>query len=137
MSGFFDYPGTTRTSVGGPVESAFWATRSQRDWQKLLAVTQTRRARAGEVALHAGDTAEAAYLVGFGRFGDDITVWEEGQALGLAAFFAAQPVAHDVVAHTDGELIRIGRSGLETLGAREPELARDVLLELGRILAIT
>lgn len=37
---------------------------------------------------------------------------------------------------TDGEMLRLGFDSFEALAAREPILARDLLLDLGRILAV-
>ena len=75
-----------------------------------------------------------ACVVSFGRFRTD-TTYEEGQALNIPSFFTRQPNPHPLKATVDGELLYLSRDAFEVFAAREPELARAVLFELGRILA--
>jgi CRP-like cAMP-binding protein len=55
--------------------------------------------------------------------------------LGEIAFFDGGPRSATVRATTDGELLRLGIDDFERLSARHPELARALLLDLGRVLA--
>lgn len=135
MNNFFNYPDTPPTPP--PQEVTFWATRSQRDWRKLLGAMQTLRFRPNETAIHLGERADGFYLVGFGRFQSDNTPINEGQAIGVANFFTGRPFSADITTQTDGELLHLSHAAFDIFAAREPELARAVLMELGRILALT
>ncbi len=135
MNSFFNYPNTQPAAA--PQDITFWATRSQRDWRKLLSLTQTLRFRPQETAIHAGDKSDGFYLIGFGRFIANDAPLTEGQAIEISAFFTGRPHPHDIIAQTDGELLHLSHAALDIFAAREPELARAVLMELGRILALT
>lgn len=134
MNSFFNYPNTP--PIAPPQAITFWATRSQRDWRKLLNMMQTLRFRPNQTAIHANDKSDGFYLIGVGRFQAD-TPLTEGQAIGIASFFTGRPHSTDIVAQTDGELLYLSQAAFDIFAAREPELARAVLMELGRILAIS
>lgn len=131
VSTFFNYP--TEPPISTQLPLAFWSTRNPRDWRKLLALMQTLRFRAGEtVAL-----GDGFYVVGFGRFRTATTTYEEGHALNIPTFFSGQPTRAPLTAQLDGELLYLSRDAFDVFAAREPDLARAVLFELGRILAAT
>ena len=131
VSTFFNYP--TEPPIGVQLPLAFWSTRSPRDWRKLLSLMQTLRFRAGETVTR----GNGFYVVGFGRFRTPTTTYEEGHALNIATFFSGQPSRTPLTAQVDGELLYLNRDAFEIFAAREPDLARAVLFELGRILAAT
>lgn len=138
MGGFFEYPGQMRSAaLGADSHTAFWAGASAADWQTLLGATQTLRFVAGDIALAAGVSNSTVSIVVSGGFTSGQCRWAEGEVFGIDSFFSLFAVAEAVVATTDSEVVRLSRSAIETLGAREPELVRDVLYELGRILAVT
>jgi CRP/FNR family cyclic AMP-dependent transcriptional regulator len=79
------------------------------------------------------DTADRAlYILADGRL-DHASA---PTVLGEAEFFTGLPRNDAYVAQTDGELLRLSFQSFEALAAREPRLARDLLLDLGRLLAI-
>jgi CRP/FNR family transcriptional regulator, cyclic AMP receptor protein len=129
-SGFFRYP--TETPAEAP---ELLAGKSDADWARFLDYTSTRRFRRGEVVLEEGERDRALYVLVDGRL--------EGPGVDLAAvttfgelgFLDGGPCAATLRAVTDGELLRLGWDAFEALFAREPLLARDVLVDLGRILA--
>lgn len=127
-SNFFNYP--TEEQQGAQQARAFWASRGQRDWRKLLDAMQTLRFRAGETV----EQSNGFFIVGLGRFRTRSTTYEEGNALGITTFFGGANSAETIEAVTDGELLTMNHDALETFAAREPELARAVLFDLGRIL---
>ena len=55
--------------------------------------------------------------------------------LGEGAFLDGAPRAVNVEAMSDGEVLRLSFEGFEALAARNPALARHILLDLGRILS--
>ncbi|MCA1671302.1 MAG: cyclic nucleotide-binding domain-containing protein [Actinobacteria bacterium] len=58
-----------------------------------------------------------------------------GSVFGELSFFDGRPRSALVRAVTDGQLLRLSFDAFEVLSAKEPVLARSVLLDLGRILA--
>lgn len=141
---FFDYPG--ETSADDARQLVFLADLSPEGWGKLLARTGAQRFRAGEVLVHAGEAQPALYIVASGSLevlGTDrrgrerrVAVIEQGSVFGEQSFFDRLPRSATVRALTDGELRSLTPEAFEVLAAREPDLARMVLLDLGRILSL-
>jgi CRP-like cAMP-binding protein len=87
-----------------------------------------------------GERAQSLYIVARGalevrRGAKRIARVPEGSVFGEQAFFDGEPRSASVVATSDGELLELGADALEQLAARDPQLARAVLFELGRILS--
>jgi CRP/FNR family cyclic AMP-dependent transcriptional regulator len=61
---------------------------------------------------------------------------ETGSVFGEQAFLDGLPRSATIRATSDGELLRLSLESFEVLAAREPELARSILFELGRIVSI-
>jgi CRP-like cAMP-binding protein len=141
---FFDYPGETAADEARQL--VFLADLSPEGWGKLLARTGAQRFRAGEVLVRAGEAQPALYIVASGSLevlGTDrrgrerrVAVIEQGSVFGEQSFFDRLPRSATVRALTDGELRSLTPEAFEVLAAREPDLARMVLLDLGRILSL-
>ena len=136
-STFFTYPTSSEPaarSVG------FLADLGDAEWGTLLSHMQTRHLRTHEIVLTEGALDRALYLLTAGRV--EITSSRE-PAIELGApttfnevsFFDGGPSEIRVRAACDGELLRLGYDAFESLAAREPTLARKVLLDLGRIMS--
>jgi CRP-like cAMP-binding protein len=131
------YPTSSEPAAQG---TGFLADVGEAAWDTLLSRMQARHLRAGEIVLSEGELDRALYLLTAGRV--EITSSRE-PAITLAApatfnevsFLDGGPSAISVRAGYDGELLRLSYDGFESLAAREPELARTILLDLGRILA--
>jgi CRP-like cAMP-binding protein len=137
-SSFFTYP----TLVGDrpAPEAGLLATRTQGDWDVLLAYTDTRRLRPGDWLIREGELDRALYVLSDGRLeailpGRAGRVIEAPAAVGEVAFLDGRPRTAGLRALTHGEAQRLSYEAFEALSAREPRLARDLLLDLGRIVA--
>jgi CRP-like cAMP-binding protein len=96
--------------------------------------------------VRAGDAQPALYIVASGSLevlGTDrrgrerrVAVIDQGSVFGEQSFFDRLPRSATVRALTDGELRSLTPEAFEVLAAREPDLARMVLLDLGRILSL-
>ena len=141
---YFDYPGAETTAEAD--ELVLLPRLPPEGWQKLLAWTGVQRFRAGETLVRAGDTHPALFIVTSGSLevlaegerGEPrrIAVIEAGSVFGEQAFFDGLPRSASVRALTDGEVRSLTREAFEVLAAREPELARALLFDLGRILSL-
>ncbi len=132
--GFFDYP----TEPSEPEEAGFpdfLGSRGLDDWQILLEHAETRRFHPGEVVLVAGEHDRALYLLVDGWLRAPSGTIHPISLLGEAAFLDGAPRAVSVTAMSDGEMLRLSYEGFEALAARDPALGRDILLDVGRILA--
>jgi CRP-like cAMP-binding protein len=137
-SSFFTYP----TLVGDrpAPEAGLLATRTQGDWDVLLAYTDTRRMRPGDWLIREGELDRALYVLSDGRLeailpGRADRIIEAPATVGELAFLDGRPRTAGLRALTHGEAQRLSYDAFEALSAREPRLARDLLLDLGRIVA--
>jgi CRP-like cAMP-binding protein len=135
-SSFFTYP--TRAGDRPAPEAGLLATRTQGDWDVLLAYTDTRRLRPGDWLIREGELDRALYVLSAGRLeailpGRAGRVIEAPATVGELAFLDGRPRTAGLRALTHGEAQRLSYDAFEALSAREPRLARDLLLDLGRI----
>ena len=142
-SSFFDYPVPSGEEPSD--EPLFMPGRTEAQWEKLLAHTERRAFRAGEDVIRRGEIDRALYIVvegsleaqlteGRGRSG--VVAMPPGSVIGEIAFFDGRPRAMTVRAVTAGELLRLSAEAFDALAATDPELARAMLFDLARILAI-
>jgi CRP/FNR family transcriptional regulator, cyclic AMP receptor protein len=130
-SGFFAYP----SELEPPAPEGLLSATSADEWSMLLSYTETRRFRPGEVVLRAGEDDRALYLLVDGRLEGPAGTVEPVAAIGEGAFLDGAPRGVTLRALTSGELLRLGWDAFEALAAREPRLARELLIDLGRLLA--
>ncbi len=145
FTSLFDYP--NRAAGQSQEEIVFLPNQNDEKWVKLLTYTETRRFRAGEVVIRLGETDRALYLITQGSLEVLIphggrqnlrrfTQVETGSVIGEQAFLDGKPRSATVRALTDCELLRLSFESFEALAAREPELARTILFDLGRLLSL-
>jgi CRP/FNR family transcriptional regulator, cyclic AMP receptor protein len=130
-SGFFQYPAELELQAPQGLLSGT----SVDEWSTLLSYTETRRFRPGDVVLRAGEDDRALYLLVDGRLEGPAGTVEPVTAIGEGAFLDGAPRAVTLRALTSGELLRLGWDAFEALAAREPRLGRELLVDLGRLLA--
>jgi CRP/FNR family cyclic AMP-dependent transcriptional regulator len=133
-SGFFQYP-TEVTAQAAPAPAGLLTATSAAEWTMLLSYTETCRFRPGDVVLRAGEDDRALYLLVDGALEGPGGVLEPVSAIGEGAFLDGGRRAVTLHALSAGELLRLGWDAFEGLAAREPRLARELLIDLGRLLA--
>jgi len=117
------------------------------DWERLLAHTSARRFVAGEWLMHEGDRDDALYflaegdlevLLPTGRNGAtrQLAVIRAGSVVGEQAFLDRQPRSTHIRALSNGEVYRLSREAFLVFSAREPALARELLMDMGRIVSL-
>jgi len=113
------------------------------DWAKVFAHAEPLRVAAGLAVLQAGEEDRGLYLITEGTLGVRLPRGESAfktieapAVVGELAFFDGLPRSATLVAETDVEAVRIDPAALDRLAADEPELARALLLDLARILAL-
>lgn len=115
-------------------------------WQKLVAYCEVRSFRSGDIVIGYDEPGRSFYIILEGRIqvllprGDGTwqktVVNEAGSVIGEQSFLDGKPRSAALQALTDGRLLSISQDKFQSLGAREPELARDILTELGRTLSL-
>ncbi len=121
--------------VRGVGDPDFLGGRGLDDWTILLEHAETRRFHPGEVVLTEGEDDRALYLLVDGWLRAPSGTIHPISLLGEAAFLDGAPRAVSIIAMSDGEMLRLSYEGFEALAARDPALGRDILLDVGRILA--
>jgi CRP-like cAMP-binding protein len=61
---------------------------------------------------------------------------EAGSIIGEQGFLDGKPRSATIRAVTAGSLLRLSETSFEILAAREPDMARDILFDLARLLSI-
>ena len=113
------------------------------DWATIFSFTETLTIAAGLAVLQAGEEDRGLYLLTEGTLGVRLprgdAAFKEIEApavVGELAFFDGLPRSATLEALTDVEVARLDPAGFERLSEAAPELARRVLLDLARILAM-
>ena len=112
-------------------------------WAMVFAHARPVRVGAGLAVLQAGEEDRGLYLITEGTLGVRLPRGERAfkeieapAVVGELAFFDGLPRSATLEATTDVEDVRLDPAGLDRLAEEEPELARAVLLDLARILAL-
>jgi CRP/FNR family cyclic AMP-dependent transcriptional regulator len=112
------------------------------DWAAVFSCAERLEVPAGLAVIQAGEDDRALYLITEGTLGvrlpRDESAFKSIEApavVGELAFFDGGPRSATLEALTDVEGARLDGDGFDRLSAAHPELARAVLLDLGRILA--
>lgn len=138
--GLFDYSNAA-DSVEPLQEITFLADLSSEDWARVLKIVKSRVFRAGDDLIRAGDKDDSFYILTSGEV--EVTIADkvlatipEGSVFGEISFFDGALRSATIRAKTQGSAVRVTREDLDTLAAWEPEIARKMLFDLGRVLAM-
>jgi CRP/FNR family cyclic AMP-dependent transcriptional regulator len=127
-------------------ETSFMADAFAEDWERIERHAARRRFAAGEHIVSEGELDRSLLIVLDGELefvaaGADgsermLSIISAPTLVGEVAFFDPGPRSGSLRARTAGELLRLSFEQFEALAASSPSLARTLLLEAGRILAI-
>jgi CRP/FNR family transcriptional regulator, cyclic AMP receptor protein len=145
---FFDYPGTGDDAESAPGTEVFLPNASDRDWAVLLRHCRRRRFDTGQTVVEAGAASRSLYLVvdgslevlapvpgrREGRFQRMVTVGA-GSVLGEMSFFDDAGRSAMVRAVTSVVVDELTPGDFDALADEDPGLGRQILFDLGRILA--
>lgn len=141
---FFDYPNASDDRNDD--ELVLLPELDEHSWSRMFTYATRRRFSKNEIVIKEGEVDRSLYIVGSGalqavvpgsrwRFNPRPTVMGPGAVFGEVAFFDGKPRSAGVHGIADGELLVLSFEAFEVFAAKEPALARTVLVELGRILA--
>lgn len=145
---FFDYPGTQAEATKEQDAEVFLPEASDSDWAALLRHCRRRRYGPGETVISAEGARRSLYIVvdgtlevllpvagkGAGRSRKAITIGA-GSVLGEMSFFDNAERSAVVRATTELEVAELGIAEFDALAEEDPRLGREILFDLGRILA--
>lgn len=139
FASYFDYTGALG-SPAAPPSAEFLAALDGEEWLRLLGYCTMLRLMAGDVVLPAGSASRVLHLVADGQLesvapdGESISL-PAGAVFGELTFLDGLPAPAEVRALSEAEVFCLSFEAFSVMGAREPNLARLVLLDLGRLLA--
>ena len=133
-------------ATGAVVEAPFLADSYAEDWERLERFGARRRFRAGEAIVQQGEVSRSLMIVLSGELsfvrtnsaGEErvLGIVPAPSLVGEVGFFDPGPRAGTLRARSDGELLQLSFAQFEALAASSPSLARSILLDAGRIVAI-
>jgi CRP-like cAMP-binding protein len=143
VSGLFDYPGAGEAgmSAGGGDAGVLLREATAADWALIGEHAQRRRHEPGERILAASDAERCLWIVAAGQ----VTVAAgrhvvdelgPGGVFGELTFLTGEPARATVHARTEVTVLRLGLAGFEVLAGKDPTLARHLLFDLARVLAV-
>jgi len=120
---------------------------SEENWINLLGRMQPRAVSASEIIIARGSQERSLYFTAVGEFevggayiGGASLSWlariPPGSVFGEQSFFDGLARSANVWAHADGELLVLSYDNYQTFAGDEPQLARDLIFALGRILSL-
>ncbi len=143
-SSFFQYPGEPAPAAEAAMQLLRNATAE--DWRRVMAHCSTRRFTAGEWLIREGEADDALYFLRSGllevlmprgrREARRLALVAPGSVVGEQSFLDQRPRSTSIRALSDGEVARLSREQFLVFSAREPALARELLLDLGRIVSL-
>ncbi len=122
-------------------EAPFLSGSYAEDWERLERHSARRRFSEGDEIVREGEVDRSLIIVLSGELafvhGDRVlSVIAAPSLVGEVGFFDPGPRSGTLRARTDGELLQISFEQFETLAASSPSLARMILLDAGRIVAM-
>jgi len=137
---FFDYVARHPSEGNSPPDRALFSEFADHEWRALIEQCNLIEFRTGENVIRAGEQDDAVYLLVRGAVNvivksAVVDVITEGSAFGEVAFFDLAPRTATIRGATDGSALVFTRGALEQLALKDPRLALQTALELGRLLA--
>lgn len=121
-------------------EVVFLPGRGAADWARIFAHAEPLRLEDGETLVLAGVSDRALYFLIDGRVRVGLNpvfkTIDAPSVLGEVAFLDGGPRSVTLIADGDVEAARFSLEHFEALGEEEPDLARAIALDLGRIAAL-
>ena len=143
---FFDYP--TQTEDEGQADDLIFLSHwSENKWSKLLTYTSSIRFTPGDILIRVGDSERSFFIItegtvevviarGKSQKVQRVIKREAGSVIGEQGFIDGKPRSATIRAVTSGSLLRLSETSFEVLAAREPDMARDILFDLARLLSV-
>ncbi len=117
---------------------------STAEWNTFVGFSEARRFAAGECIVRAGETGRAIYIIRAGHVRGELASGKKraatapmgpGSVFGELAFFDNKPRSATLWADDAVDLLCLPFAAFERLAAWHPRIARELLLDLGRVLS--
>jgi CRP-like cAMP-binding protein len=117
---------------------------SNAEWETFVSFAEPRRYAPGECIVSAGETGRTIYIIRAGHVRGEIAIGKKktatapmgpGTVFGELAFFDNKPRSATLWADDALDLLTLPFAAFERLAAWHPRIARELLLDLGRVLS--
>lgn len=146
ISSFFDYP-TDDDQGSSQDDLVFLPNWPESRWKKLLSYTTNIRFEPDDILIRSGEKSKSFFIITQGELevvlptklnqkSDRRIIREAGSVIGEQAFIDGKPRSATVKAISKGNALQLGDSAFDELSAREPDLARDILVDIARLLSL-
>jgi len=117
---------------------------SNAEWDAFVSFGEPRRFAPGECIVRAGETCRAIYIIRAGHVRGELASGKKraatasmgpGTVFGELAFFDGKPRSATLWADDAVDLLCLPFTAFEHLAAWHPRIARELLLDLGRVLS--
>ncbi len=117
---------------------------SNAEWDTFVSFAEPLRFAPGERIVLAGDTGRAIYIIRAGHVRGELSIGKKraatapmgpGTVFGELAFFDGKPRSATLWADDAVDLLSLPFAAFERLAAWHPRIARELLLDLGRVLS--
>lgn len=118
---------------------------SNAEWDSFVSFGEARRFAPGERIVQAGETGRAIYIIRAGHVRGELAIGKKrvatapmgpGSVFGELAFFDGKPRSATLWADDAVDLLCLPFAAFERLSAWHPRIARELLLDLGRVLSL-
>jgi CRP-like cAMP-binding protein len=118
---------------------------SPKEWDTFVGFAEALRFAAGERIVQAGEVGRAIFIIRSGHVRGELSAGRKraatapmgpGAVFGELAFFDQQPRSATLWADDALDLLCLPFSAFERLAAWHPRIARELLLDLGRVLSL-
>lgn len=137
---------SSQAPLEDPEQLVFLADLDEEGWAEVIAATERVEFHPGDLVMRAGEADRELGLLTQGTLmgliqdpetGEDreVRVIEAPSIVGEVAFLDGSGRSLTLRAETEGELLRMTWAHYQELSAHRPELAQQIALDLGRIVA--
>lgn len=139
----FNYADPTQT-LDAPTSGLILQGLDQSAWDIFLGFVEPLRYLAGSPILQAGEAGRSLYIVRSGHVRGQVKAGSQsrltgrlgsGAVFGELGFFDGAPRSASLWADDDVELLVMSLASFERMAVWHPRLARDLLMDLGRVLS--
>ena len=118
---------------------------SNAEWDAFVSFAEQLRFAPGECIVRAGESGRAIYIIRAGHVRGELAIGKKraatapmgpGTVFGEMAFFDGKPRSATLWADDAVDLLRLPFTAFEHLAAWHPRIARELLLDLGRVLSL-
>jgi CRP-like cAMP-binding protein len=145
LNSFFNYPDQAETKE--QEDLLFLHQWDDAKWNKFIQYTELRRFKVHDQVIRYGDIDNSFYIIVEGQLEvltplkntskmRRVRIAQPGTVVGEQAFLDGKPRSATLHALTDGSMLAISQTAFNTFAMHEPDMARELLMDLARTISV-